>query len=134
VGRFVMVECAIWTDPDFAALSADAQLLFLWSWTNPKAAISGIYEVSVRAMSRLFGNDSLRVRYALDELARKPMVRYDQENEVLWVVKRAHYANRSPKVAVAMQREVLSCPDTPLLKEFTAMYGSRLAIRVPDGR
>lgn len=128
------MECALWTDPDFALLHEDAKLLFLWSWTNPKSTICGLYEVSVRAIMRGIGAGDDQVRRGLRQLAIKPMVKYDAINEVIWVVNRAHYANRSPKVAVAMQREVLSCPESPLLEEFAAMYGDRLALKVTDGR
>lgn len=71
-----------------------------------------------------------RVQNALDELAAKPLVKWDPEHEVIWVVNRVRYANRSPKVARAMQKEVERAPTSPLVVEFVEKYGAQLGIEI----
>ncbi len=133
---FELVQRRIWTDPAWLELSSDAKVLFLWTWTAPTNALCGIYHVSPRMLERVFdprpGPSSPetreRVRSCLLELARKPLVVYDDDSEVLWVVSRAKHANRSPKVAVLLKREVEECPPSPLKDDFLKLYGSRLGL------
>lgn len=136
--RFSLIEHAIWNDPDFLKLSTEARLLFIWAWTNPGAAICGLYHASIKQMEKALGQQIamdqedayIRVVTALGHLERKPIVKYDGDAEVLWVVNRARYANRSPKVARAMQKEVERCPSSPLVGEFVARYGQMLNLRL----
>jgi hypothetical protein len=136
MGRFAMVECATWDDPQFQSLGTDARLLFLWSWTNPRAAICGLYHASERMLRRAISDQPLaeveRTWAALEELAAKPLLKYDAEAEVVFVVNRAKYANRSPKVAQRMQTEVEACPSSPLVGEFVNRYGEMLKLRLED--
>ena len=37
------VDNSIWHDPDFDALSNAAQHFYLWSFTNPRCGMAGIY-------------------------------------------------------------------------------------------
>lgn len=136
MARFSMFNCPTWNDAAFRQLDTDARLLFIWSWTNPLSTICGLYQVSQRQMEIALSTDpdclEERVALALEQLAAKPMVRYDEENEVIWVVNRAKHSNRSPKVAKAMQREVQDCPPSPLVDEFVARYGSMLNLRLRE--
>lgn len=126
---------ALWNDTDFRDLTTDARLLFIWSWTNPEASISGLYHVSVKAMGRALGRPSghtldqdveERVEKALEELGQKPLVLYDYDEEVIWVVNRARFTNRSPNQQKAIQRGYESCPPSPLREQFKNVYESIL--------
>jgi hypothetical protein len=138
MGDWVMLEQAIWNDPAFVELDTDARLIFLWSWSNPEAALGGLYHASekqlVLALSSngtvLSGDpthDASRLAAALEQLSRKPLLLYDDQAEVLWVVNRARHANRSPKVAVAIQREFDRCPPSPLKDRFQRKYRGLLS-------
>jgi hypothetical protein len=127
-----MIDKGTWTDDEFLALAPNSKLLFVWSWTNERAAICGLYEVSLRRASRETGLELLQVLEALAELALKPFVLYDEETEVLWVVNRAKHANRSPKVKMAMRREVERVPDSDLVDRFVELYGERLGLVLED--
>lgn len=127
---FAQVMTSLWRDPDFLALDADARLLFLWSWTHDRAGVSGLYRASVLALMGALVRDPHtddtvedRVRDALAQLlAPKPMLLFDNDHEVLWVVNRARYANRSPRAAQLMRDEYERVPDCPLRDEFARRY------------
>lgn len=128
---------AVWHRPAFRALTADARLLYFWTWTAPGRPLSGLGPASPRALERALGDadgaDPLlreRVRVSLVELARKPLVLYDDDNEVLWVVGRVDHALRSPAMAVRMRREFDQCPPSPLKDRFVAAYGRTLDLTV----
>jgi hypothetical protein len=138
---FEMFHRRTWNDPAFLELSTDARLLFVWTWTAPANALCGLYHVSPRMLERALeerpgasdGELRARVRAALLELAAKPLVLYDDDAEVLWVVNRARYANRSPKVAVLLRREVEECPPSPLKEKFVIAHGDRLGLNRNGG-
>ena len=128
---WAMVQTSMWRDPAFRELSTEARLLFVWSWTNEHAAICGLYTASERQVRAAIGESANGragdvVALALEELGRKPLLAYDFDAEVLWVVNRAAHANRSPKTAVAMRREYERCPPSPLRDAFAARYGHAL--------
>jgi hypothetical protein len=134
MGRFSTVENAMWTDPAFIALPTDARLLFIWGWTNPTASICGLYHASMKMMQRALQEGPLadveRVQKALGALGQKPLMLWDANAELVLVVNRARHANRSPKVALAMQREVESCPSSPLVEQFVELHGNTLNLRL----
>lgn len=132
MGSWEQVHKALWTDPEFVKLSPFGKLLFLWTWTQPGATLCGLYVASEKQMARGIGATPEQLRTALGELSRKPLVRYDADAEVIWVVNRARYANRSPKVAIKMQREVEACPPTTLLPQFVDAYGDSLNLRIVE--
>lgn len=72
----------LWSKPEFEALSKDAGLLYIWSWTNTKVGMAGIYEVGRRAMteSKL---ELTELDGALAELEAYRFAFY--EGGVLWV-------------------------------------------------
>lgn len=136
MGDWTMVLHALHDDPAYQELEADARLLFLWSFTNPDATLCGLYRASWRQLASALGplNGRVpvavdrRVEAALNALERKPLVLYDEEREVLWVVNRARHANRSPKVATAMRREFERCPASPVKDQFKRRYGRQLQL------
>jgi hypothetical protein len=134
MARFTLLENAVWEDQAFRVLGVDARLMFLWAWSNPSAAICGLYHTSEKRLLRALelGAEPNRIGRALEELSYKPLVRYDAANEVIWVVNRARHANRSPRVASRMQKEVQECPDSPLVEEFVAIYGEMLRLRLEE--
>lgn len=128
---WAMYETATWEDGPFLALGGDARLLFIWSWTNPGATICGLYPATLEEMAVALPDVPEgplpeevvdRLDAALMELAAKPLVAYDYDNQVLWVLTRAAKANRSPKVLVKMQREFGAVPWSPLKDQFAARY------------
>lgn len=128
---FVLLHKDIWRDPDFHELSSTAKITFVWTFSNPQAALSGLYHTSLRAIARDLGHDLTVVEATLDELANKPLVKYDPNQEVIWVVNRAEYASRSARAVAQMQREVyaMRLSLSPLVGEFVARYGKLLGIR-----
>lgn len=130
MSEFAILQTEVWSDPAFVELTSDARLLFLWAWTNPDAAICGLYTVSPRRMRQALGamhGDPVSawqpaVDSKLKELARKPLVLYDDENEVLWVPSRAQHSNRSAKAAAVMVKEFQRCPPSLLRDAFAERY------------
>ena len=116
------IDNAIWTDPDFEALSPNATLLFLWSWTNLRCGMAGIYKVSERAMAESkVPADAIPA--ALEELSAAGFAFY--EDSVLWVRSRVkHLRSRSPQMAKSIANDLEKVSERhPLRRRFLAEYG-----------
>lgn len=123
-----------WDDAAFKQLGADARLLFLWAWSHPGAGPSGLrWPVDAWDMARSFmpaetgkeHHDSWfhRLVDAREQLALKPLVLYDPQGGVLWVVNRARYACRTPGAQKAVQAAYHRLPTTtPIRRMFAAHY------------
>jgi hypothetical protein len=44
VARREDFDNSLWSDPDFLVLSSDARLVYIWTWTNPRCGMAGIYK------------------------------------------------------------------------------------------
>jgi alpha-L-fucosidase len=83
VSRREDVDNSIWSDPDFYELSAAAKLVYLWSFTNQRCNMAGLYRVATGLICGETGLSEKRVQGALRELEDRRMVFYD--GCVLWV-------------------------------------------------
>lgn len=135
-GEWEMFHKRVWSTSSFRALTTDARLLYLWTWTNEDASLAGIYEASPRQIARALADVSGppdeqmtdRLAAALRELSQRPLVLYDEDAWVLWVVGRVEHTLRSPKVAIRMRRDWEECPASPLKQRFADTYGERLGL------
>lgn len=134
-GKYSNVLHELWEDSPVRELSADAKLLFLWSFTNSAcASLTGLTAVSPRKLRRVLQESpelaaESRVESALEELARKPLIAYDWDHELLWCINRASHANTSPKVAVAIRNWVDGLGTThpsPLIPKWRRRYAELL--------
>lgn len=115
------ISNTIWDDPDFEPLSAHAALLYIWSWTNPRCDMAGIYRVSLQRMTESKVPADAIVA-ALDELAAAGFAFY--EDQVLWVRARVkRLRSRSPQMAKAVAKDLRRIPAAhPLRQRFLDEY------------
>lgn len=113
---------ATWDDPDFERLSADAALLYIWSWTNTLCGMAGMYKVSHKGMTR--SKVTLRrIPAALDELEAERFTYY--RDDVLWVRARVKRLRaRTPQMAKSVEKDLMKIPvGHPLVAMFADEYG-----------
>jgi len=122
VSRREDIQNSIWGDPDFERLSADAKLLYLWSFTNPLCNMSGVYKVSELRMARDTNLPAARVSKALSELLEAGFLVY--QDSLLWVRSRVKYMRTtSPTMARSITNDLKDVPaDAPIFLGFMQMY------------
>lgn len=127
----------IWTDEKFLALSCSARLLFVWTWTNDRAGPSGLYRPSAAEGARVVASTSRvasppeALGFALAELRRAELVRFDDATGLLWVVNRARYVEEqrpSRAMRQRMLREYEAAPPSPVKTAFRSRYRGELAL------
>lgn len=98
------IDNAIWDDPDFESLGPYATLLYLWSFTNPRCGMAGIYKVSHSKMTES-KVPLAEIPGALAELEAARFAFY--EGQVLWIRARVkRLRSRSPQMAKAVVRDL----------------------------
>ena len=115
---------ALWSDPDFLALTPEARMTYIWSWTNPRCGMAGIYKVSLAQAALETGYSAETVERALVELAGAEFAFY--ERNVLWVRTRARrLRTKSEQIAKSIRSDLLNVADDhPLKARFLEMYAS----------
>lgn len=100
----------VWSKPAFEALSLEASLLWLWTWTNPKCGVSGLYDVGRRSMSESKLSEGA-LDHALEELSccDDDYFTVQYEEGVMFVVSRLErWTTRTPPVLRSIVKDVNS--------------------------
>lgn len=115
------IDTAIWEDEDFDDLSDDAAFLYLWSFTNYRCGMGGIYQVKARSICEGRMTPARRTA-ALEELRAANFVHYI--DGWLWVRSRVkHLRTRGEKIATAVIRDLGRVPaDNPVRAAFLSEY------------
>lgn len=118
---------SIWRELDH--LSNDAIQLYIWSWTNERCGMAGIYQVPRRLLleGRL---DDAALDAALAELRADGKLLY--ADGVLWNIARVkRIATRSKQIATAIEKDLAEIPTShQLFSAFVERYeGTRFADR-----
>jgi hypothetical protein len=104
VSRNEDFDNAFWSQSVIEDLSAQATLFYIWSWTNPRCGMAGLYEVGMKAMteSKVPLADLDRV---LTELADARLAVYLED--VLWIIARVkRLRTKSVQMAKSIAKDV----------------------------
>ena len=122
MSRGEFVYTSMWADPKFEALTLEAGMLYIWSFTNPRCNMAGLYEVSERTMLESKVSKA-KLPKALAELREWNLVFY--HDAVIWVrrrVKRLHTKGRNIGRAITRDVDAIDAAH-PLRVAFLAEYG-----------
>lgn len=118
---------SIWKDAWFRKLSVKAKILFVFLWTNDHKNLSCLYEIDIDTISFYTGLTVKDVKDTL--LVLYPKVKYDFENEVVWVVKFVRHQfmrtpNTSPKIITGIRNNLVQSNGHFFIGEFLKEYQS----------
>lgn len=121
MSRLEDVSTALWEDEDFDALSPDAKLTYLWSFTNDRCGMSGLYRVKRRSLVE-GALPTKRRDDAIKELEEAGFLRYVEG--WLWVRSRVkHLRTKGTKMATSVVRDLHRTPENhPLRSAFLSEY------------
>jgi len=116
--RYASMKTDFWTR-DTCDWTADAKLLYLWTWTNDHAhGISGIFACGDRVICCETGLTMARMKRAREVIGRK--VRWYPDGW-LWVVGRANHACRNDKHIVSLENSLAEVPKS-VCSDFWTVY------------
>lgn len=108
------IDNGIWSDPEFLSLTSPAKLTYIWTWTNPRCPMAGLYKMAPALAQLETGYDQSAFSAALDELAQARFAFF--QDGVLFVRTRVkHMRQRTEQIAKAIRSDVAKIhPDHPL--------------------
>lgn len=129
MSRHEDIDNAIWSDPDFLELSAHGKLVYIWSWTNPRCGMAGVYKVSLRQAALEVSLTVEEVEDALRELEAARFVIH--ADGVLFVRSRVrHLRQKTSQIATSIARDVAKLPDEhPVTRAWFEHYGAHAWLR-----
>lgn len=120
VSRLEDVNSAIWEDERFDELSPEGKLLYLWSFTNSRCGMSGVYRVKLKSIGEGCLPPKKRDE-ALKELEAADYLRY--VDGFLWVRSRVkHLRSKGLKIARGVIRDIERVPEDHLLRAAFLTY------------
>ena len=122
MSRLNDVHSGIWGKDEWLDLSPNAKLLYLWSFTNPRCGMSGIYDVPRRVVAVETGMSLADVDGALRELVEARYVVC--EGSVLFVRTRVkHLRQKTVQIAKSIAGDLRRLgPEHPVHKAFLDEY------------
>lgn len=119
---------SFWDDDQLDRLTASPVLLYIWSWTNARCGMSGLYKVRQSTMIESKVPEA-EIPAALDALARENMAHH--VNGWLWVRARTkRLRTKTPQMAKAVIKDLRKVPaGHPLLVAFMGEYGDASWLR-----
>lgn len=116
-----------WKDSWFRKLSTKAKNLFIFLWTNDHKNLACIYEIDIETICFYTGLTKKDVKDTLSILY--PKVKYDFENEVVWVVNFVRHQfmrteNISPKIITGIKNNLVQNNGHFFIGEFLKEYQS----------
>ena len=129
------IDARFWSDPKVRKLSPHEKLLFLYLITNSHTHVSGIYNLPIATMVYELGVTKSIIGYGIDTLSAQKLVMFDQETDVVWVVKMLEYQGCGDKsnraAAYHLFEDLHNCA---LTSEFLRVYPQVESHVKPDWR
>jgi hypothetical protein len=121
MAKYRQVHVHIWKDGWFLDLDPKHKLFFIYLFTNERASISGIYELSKRVMSFESGLSFGEIDDALQAFEQEGKAYYD--DGVVWVPNlRKYHESKSPKVVKFIEDDVSTLKDCKLKSIYCGKY------------
>lgn len=121
------IDARFWSDPKIRKLSAQAKLLFVYLITNSHTHVSGIYHLSSATMAYESGLKNPSLDTLCDTLSSAGLVRFDDENEVVWVKNMMRYQGKGEKNERSAAFHLNDLHNSLLIKDFLETYPQVLA-------
>lgn len=117
-----MILTSTWFDKKVKALKSDGKLAFVYLLTNDHTHVGGIYHLARQTMTAELGMTRRRLDRVCDTLSGVGLVKFDDENDLVWVVNMAKYQARGEKMARAIEAHLPTLHNSWLIREFCKKY------------
>ena len=121
------IDVSMWNDDVFRGLPLDGKMLFIYLITNQATHVSGIYCLAKSTMSKHTGIKLKRIDTLCDTLSQSRKVLFDDDNDVVFVVKMLEYQGINEKVILSACKQLENLWNSELAKEFCRVYKTLLS-------
>ncbi|WP_213996428.1 hypothetical protein [Tepidanaerobacter syntrophicus] len=122
MATYRQIHTKIWSSPDFQELSSDAKLVFIYTFSNQHRTESGIYKITVKTISNETDISPEDVKIAVDELCSKNLIRFDYDNNLIWVINALKYQKVNPNGMKAVIKDLNTIGNHEYVLSFLEYY------------
>lgn len=117
------IEPKIWQDRKVRGLSPTGKLLFVYAIANIHAHYGGLYYLSKATMAGELNIPLPDITKAVGELIKAGMIKYDNENDTIWVLNMAKYQCKgdSKSLWIGISRHIETL-ESPMVSEFAEIH------------
>ncbi|MCD6385734.1 hypothetical protein J7M23_08150 [Candidatus Sumerlaeota bacterium] len=128
--RYQRINVSIWQNPRFKGLSPLGQRLYLYLLSCPHGNLLGLFYLPPGYMCTDLSISPEELEKSLKELEEKTFIKYDPENEIIWVIDfLEHNSFDNPNQVKSAEKLIAELPPTSLLRDF---YERIDTVSIPD--
>jgi len=122
MATYRQIHTKIWADEKIEQLSPLSMLTFIYLFSNDHRNEAALYHITIKKISNETNQTQDQVRASLDELISQNLIKYDFDNNVVWVINALRYQSISPKGIIAIKKDIAGIRKSPLVEEFASYY------------
>lgn len=124
MANYRSIHVKFWNDGTVEDLSPASKLLMLYFITNPYRNESGLYSITLKRISDDTGLHRRQRDKAMEELAQKGRVFYDQTESVVWVVNAIRHSSLNENCKKSVRKDIEFCSAHNLAHSLLFYYKS----------
>jgi hypothetical protein len=105
MANYRQLHTRTWSDSWFLGLTNVQKLLFIYLFSNPRASVTGLYELPLKLIRLETGLGCAAILRALEVYAAADKVYYDAQAEVVWVVSMPKY-QLGERINLTLQKRI----------------------------
>jgi len=121
MATYRQIHTHIWDDPKVEEFSANAKLLFIYSFSNKHRNEAGIYVITIKKMAFETGLTLEQTEAAAKEIIESHRWEYDWDNHILWVKNALKYQSVGGKTLIAIRKDI-NLISSPLVDQYIEYY------------
>ena len=119
--EYANIYSQIWKDKKIKKLSPEGKVCFIYTFTNSSVTPSGIYNFDPEVARVETGLKNSKFKKAFKEIIDNGLIKWDEEENLIWVVNKFKYTPKSPTIIRSIVRELIQSEHS-FSKEFLKKY------------
>jgi hypothetical protein len=108
MATYRQIHVKIWASPDFQKLSPNGKFIFIYLFSNSHRSESGVYRITPKTISNETDIPVAEVEKALQEIMDINLIKYDFEQNIIWVINAVKYQKLSPNEVRGIYKNIFS--------------------------
>lgn len=121
MATYRQIHIKIWSSPDFQKLDSSGKFIFIYLFSNTHRNEAALYRITPKTISNETDVPVDDVISALSDLTSNKLIKWDQDNNTVWVINAIKYQKLSPNEVIGIKKN-LATIDHPFVSELLNYY------------
>jgi len=106
LATYRQIHIKIWSSPDFQRLDSESKFIFIYLFSNAHRNEAALYRITPKTISNETDLSVDIVISSLSRLSDDNLIKWDQENNIVWVVNAIKYQKLSPNEVTGIKKNL----------------------------